>query len=441
MPTKLITGQPGNGKTLYAVSLILEAKKTGRPIYSNINGLDIEGVEPIPVNAKGELDWTLTEQGDEATGVYGALVVYDETQKLPYFAYKSKEKLSSNPLITELEDHRHFAYDFIFITQSPKFLHLHLLELVNEHYHVKRPMNRAQAEIHKHRGYSMNPETVAAQERAEDIFKFAYPKELFQFYKSTEIVTNSKIQIPKYIKKLIFIIVACLLGIIYLVFFKDNQIFGHMMGKDKEPKKVETTQSKDSTGGLIANAVTGAKPDLNIECRKGVNVEKPECVAWFNNLTKSNGSVQSMSINGQQVEYDPTQPFKTDQIQKEITYTVTAKPVFSGCTKFNGKYQAYTQQGTKLEVSQSDCKNLIENNDRPFNYFAQGQQNGLNNSSNITTNNQVSSQQNTAQTVQKMTLEQYAKYIQYLEDQNQANNQIQRGLEHNFLVAEPYKHS
>lgn len=431
MPTKLITGQPGNGKTLYAVSLILEAKKTGRPIYSNINGLDIDGVEPIPVNVKGELDWTLTEQGDEATGVFGALVVYDETQKLPYFAYKSKEKLSSNPLITKLEDHRHFAYDFIFITQSPKFLHLHLLELVNEHYHVKRPMNRAQAEIHKHRGYSMNPETVAAQERAEDIFKFAYPKELFQYYKSTEIVTNSKIQIPKYIKKLIFIIVACLLGIIYLVFFKDNQIFGHMMGKDKEPKKVETTQSKDSTGGLIANAVTGAKPDLNIECRKGVNVEKPECVAWFNNLTKSNGSVASMSMNGQQVQYDPTQPFKTEQIQEQITYTVSSKPVFSGCTKINGKYQAYTQQGTKIEVKQSDCKNLIEHNDRPYNYFAQDQNNGFNTQANNTTNNQISSQQNTAQTVSKMTPEQYAKYLQYLEQQNQSQNYVQDNLRHN----------
>lgn len=365
MPTKLITGQPGNGKTLYAVTLILEAVKTGRPVYSNINGLNIDGVKPIPINEFGELDWTLTDEGDEVTGVFGALVVYDETQKLPYFAYKAKEKLSSNPLITKLEDHRHLGYDLIFITQSPKFLHLHLLELINEHYHVKRPMNRARAEIHKHRGYSMNPETVAAQERAEDIFKFDYPKDLFKLYKSTEIVTNAKIQIPKYMKKLFFIVGFCAIGIIYLFFFSDNKIFNHVKGEDAKASPVE--QKTQPTSDLNPFSAFNA----DIECRKGVNVEKPECKKWFDDLSKSNGSAAAISMNGfQTVKYDPNKPFDDSSIQDKLDYQVTAKPVFSGCTKMNGHYVGYTQQGTKLRVSKQDCINLIENNDRPFNYFA-----------------------------------------------------------------------
>ena len=40
----------------------------------------------------------------------------------------------------------------------------------------------------------------------------------------------------------------------------------------------------------------------------------------------------------------------------------------------NGRYQAYTQQGTKINVSEADCKKLINENDRPFNYFASNQQ-------------------------------------------------------------------
>lgn len=83
------------------------------------------------------------------------------------------------------------------------------------------------------------------------------------------------------------------------------------------------------------------------------------------------------------------------------------------------------------DVNQNDCKRLIEDGDRPFNYFAQGQQNALNNSSNTTPNNQISGQQNTTQTVQKMTPEQYAKYLQYLEDNNQAQNYVQDNLRHN----------
>ena len=43
--------------------------------------------------------------------------------------------------------------------------------------------------------------------------------------------------------------------------------------------------------------------------------------------------------------------------------------------KKNGKYVAYTQQGTILnQVSSSDCQKLIEQNERPFDYFAQPQQ-------------------------------------------------------------------
>lgn len=385
MPIKLITGQPGNGKTLYAVSLIHEELKTGRPIYSNINGLDIDGVEPIPVNQRGELDWTMTEQGDESTGKFGALIVYDETQKLPYFAYKSKEKLSANPLITKLEDHRHFAYDFIFITQSPKFLHLHLLELVGEHYHVKRPMNRARAEIHKHRGYCMQPESVAAQERAEDIFKFDYPKELFQSYKSTQIVTNGKIQIPKYMKKLFFIIGFCAIGIIYLFFFTDNKIFDTMKGKENEPKPSIENVSNDKQTSVATGLFDKNQPfDPNIECRKGANVDLPECKQWFEQLSKTNGSVNQLNPSGNQsVEYNPNEPFKQEHIQETVRYEVTAKPVFSGCTKMNGKYVGYTQQGTKLEVSKQDCQNLIDHNDRPFNYFASNNNAQFNTQSNV----------------------------------------------------------
>ena len=69
-------------------------------------------------------------------------------------------------------------------------------------------------------------------------------------------------------------------------------------------------------------------------------------------------------------DYSPSDPFKTLQVQ----YEVTAKPVFSGCTKFNGRYYAYTQQGTKLDVDPSVCQRVIDDGDRPFNYFVQKQE-------------------------------------------------------------------
>ena len=73
------------------------------------------------------------------------------------------------------------------------------------------------------------------------------------------------------------------------------------------------------------------------------------------------------------VSYNPNTPFN-DESFTDLTYEVTAKPVFAGCAKFNGEYIAYTQQGTRLKVSQADCRRVINDGDRPFNYFAQKQE-------------------------------------------------------------------
>lgn len=97
MPVKLITGATGDGKSHYAVKLIKEALLTKRPVYTNIEGIDLDGVMPIPENDHGELDWQLCQSANAELGQQGALVVYDEAQKQKdnkgekYFAWKGRE--------------------------------------------------------------------------------------------------------------------------------------------------------------------------------------------------------------------------------------------------------------------------------------------------------------------------------------------------------------
>jgi hypothetical protein len=70
------------------------------------------------------------------------------------------------------------------------------------------------------------------------------------------------------------------------------------------------------------------------------------------------------------LKYNAAKPF--DDYTQQVRYEATAVPVFSGCMKKNGTYYAYTQQGTLITgVSQDDCRRVIEDADRPFNYFAQ----------------------------------------------------------------------
>ncbi|WP_151780155.1 zonular occludens toxin domain-containing protein [Acinetobacter bereziniae] len=443
MPVKLLTGATGDGKTHLAVKWILEAVAEGRPVFTNIKGINeegfepIPGVEPIPKNSKGELDWQLCPEADAELGIKGSLVIYDETQKqrdnndYRYFAWKGREKLSERAVISELDEHRHRGYDIVFITQEPNLLHLHLLGFVKEHYHCARPMNKQASQVALWRAWQTKPNSDAAVARAEDVFEVPFYKNIFKHYKSTEMVTDKKLRIPKYIKKLAIIAGFCLISIVGLFIFVDNPMFnlramsaatGSKEGQSEMEKYMpkSLTEAKNTvsdTSKALSQGVGSSSFDPNVECRKGVNVDKKECQEWFNNLTKNGGSVLPAGFQNPnqtiQVSYDPNKPYDDSGIKETVRYEVTSKPKFSGCAKFNGHYVAYTEQGTRLKVSANDCKNLIDKGDRPYNYFAEQKSNNLGNST-------LGSQTQVTNT-EKMSPEQYAKYIQYLESQAPKN--------------------
>lgn len=112
----LITGTPGSGKTLYAVTKMLDEikSKPERPIYSDIIGLNVEGIFPAPD------DWRKAEKG--------ALIIYDEVQFRE--AYQRARGKTRFDFILQLTTHRHDGYDIWIITQSSKFIHLDVIEVV-----------------------------------------------------------------------------------------------------------------------------------------------------------------------------------------------------------------------------------------------------------------------------------------------------------------------
>lgn len=374
MPAILITGKPGQGKTHFAMKkYVSEAIKAGRQVFTNIDGCDFD-VQPIPVNDQGELDWTLTPDG--------SLTVYDEAQRLEdikgtrYFAWANRQKLSERAVIKEIEYHRHSAKDLIYITQSAKFLHLHLLELINEHYHCTRLRNEKRSQISLWRSWQEKPDSVAAQERAEDIFFQPFDNEIFKHYKSTEEVTDGKTRIPKYFYKLGAIALVCF-GLAGGLLFNMTNHFsdGHRIGQgaiESATGQKQTTKVTDSaslTGDLKADA---KNVDLSMECRKAVNVDKPECKEWFDKLTSDKSSVTSTGQVIQAVSYNPNKPYDFDY---EPQVQPTDFPRMSGVMRLSsGKLIALDQQGNYMQgVSQQDCQRWL-NGYRPFDYFAQKQQ-------------------------------------------------------------------
>lgn len=389
MPVILVTGKMGQGKThMVMKKWLIPAVEAGRPVYTNIDGCTLD-VNPIPENEKGELDWTLTPSSNVETGQKAGLIIYDEAQRqvdkkgIRYFAWAAREKLSTREVIRELEYHRHSGHDIIFITQSPKLLHLHLLELVNEHYHCTRLRNEKRSQVSLWRSWQEKPDSLAATERAEDVFFENFDEKVFTQYKSTEEVTDGKTRIPAYFWKLAVIAAVCFLiagGLLINGFMHFSG--GKRIGQDALDKTMEAQKQLEQRGAKnapVAQQTSQISPELQTKindcvkqfgwspemCREGLDKEY---------LESKNKQLEAKTGNSMErivVDYNPSKPF---DLVVTGGYQVTAMPVFAGCMKKNGRYVAYTQQGTILhDVSQADCRKVVEDGDRPFNYFAQQQ--------------------------------------------------------------------
>ncbi|WP_120430228.1 zonular occludens toxin domain-containing protein [Acinetobacter baylyi] len=420
----LVVGSPGHGKTQFMISKILEIikdnekleaeGKPSRQIYCDIKELLIPEVEPAPD------DWRDTPDG--------SIIIYDEVQYRKEYEYKGNQ-YSQDQMIKDLTIHRHTNKDLWLITQDPQRIEKGIHKLIDRMYYIKRPASKPKyTNVFEFDKWLSNPEPAANRNAKHkkylDFYRFHFDDKYQSLYKSATDHSSIKFKLPKQLFVFLGIIAAILIFV--GVGLMNTNTFNVHRFEDKEKDVKKETSTTNTTN--IQTSDPNAKPDLNVECRKGINVEKPECVKWFDELSKNNGSITGQNSQTTMVSYNPNKPFDTQEIQDSIQYQVTAKPVLSGCMKTNKGYQAYTQQGTKLDVSQDDCKKIMSG-DRPFNYFAQEQQNGLSTQNNLSANSTQVSQQNTQQTNAKMT------------EPYQANNQVQRGLEHDFLVAEPYRHS
>ena len=368
----LITGKPGSFKTAKTASLAIQYLKEGRLVYTNIDEFDYEGVQKLPENN----DWRQTPDG--------SVIIYDEAQQFDFFQYKGREKLSSDPRVKELEVHRHTGHDIILVTQSPNFIHNHVLSLVGMHYHLHRAYGRGYADVFLWRYAVMQPDSTGGKNKAESHEKFKPDSKIFDQYKSTTIDTH-KLKIPPIYFKLGGFLLAVILLISYMVFGSDNPFLSASKIKENADIASGNKQPNQVVGSQAASVTTDKITNLDLECRKGVNVEKPECIEWFNNLSSSASSVEKTSIT-----YNPNKPYETE-LPENFTIQVNDYPRLSGCmTLSNGQLVGIDQQGNYMSsISQSDCKKYMKGY-RPFDYSAQTSQRQNSVSNTIPQNNQQS---------------------------------------------------
>ena len=375
------------------LDLDLKTLKDIRHIYANIDGLKVPNVRPI------EIDWRKCPDG--------SIIFYDEIQLI--YEYSTDNKQDKESIVKELTIHRHRAFDIYGITQFPSLVHTNFRAVVGLHYHLHRGWGAPSATVYVWANCRDKPNSLGNKLTAERDFRFNYPKRLYQYYESAT-ANTVKLRVPL---KLFAILIIPLLGLFMvgnMLFGGGNNFLGTIFGSKE---KTEEVKKETSNTPLDVNKQTSTPTqasnvplDLSQECRKAVNLEKPECVKWFDDLSKSGASVQSNESNAFVVSYNPNQPYDVDL--SNIPLQIVDYPRLTGCAKKpTGELVGIDQQGNIMpNLDKNACLKWLKG-ERLFDYTKQPTQ--VNNNAPVP--NQTNNTQSSELSIQELAKIEHAKEI------------------------------
>lgn len=308
----LITGVPGAGKTLYAVSqILLPESKTERPIF--VDG--IPDLIPRHEIAPDVLDWP-------NWAPQGAHIFIDEVQRI--WRPESAGKLP-HPSIAELETHRHRGLDFTIMTQHPSLVHANVRRLVGKHIHVRR--TALGVKVYEYSECQAQPDT--AWRNALTKFSWKHPKNAFGLYKSASLHVKVKFRIPGSVK----VLACCVLAIGGLSYYMFNRLW---------------SSTHQETSALVQTAVQGAQT---------LSAMQPSSAA-------TSTAVTAMPVVVEEV--DPREAFIPRVYGEPWTApaydgirVVRNMPKVVACLATEERCACYTEQRTIIEMTDSQCRERL----------------------------------------------------------------------------------
>lgn len=308
----LITGLPGNGKTLYTLWHVRDrAKKETRPVY-------VSGIPELTVPEWHQIDEDQTRQWFDLPD--GAIIIIDEAQRI----FRPRPgRGDPPPHVAQLETHRHKGYDIYLITQHPSLIDQNVRRLAGTHRHVQRTFGMHRAVIHEWGEVHMNCEL-----RRNDSSKtnWTFPKDVYSLYKSAEVHTH-KIQMPKQV----WYLVALLVALVGLFIFLKMDLGDRLRGKSPDQEKP-------------ASPVQAASGLPSLPTPDGFKTDAPRPMT-------QQEYIESLAPRIPNLAY--TAP-RYDEVTKP-----TDAPFPVGCIQSGTDCKCYTQQGTLYKASADFCRNVI----------------------------------------------------------------------------------
>lgn len=195
----LVTGQPGHGKTAYAIDKAFAFQKEGRAIYAHgIKDFDYERAK-----------WTHVEDPKDWQSLPdGSVIVLDEC----YTVFPNRNPGAKVPDHVEaMARHRHRGFDFILIAQQGLQLDPFLRGLYEEHCHVRQTsIFKSKTKLKKWDAYQGNVAGACG-----NVIDWVRPKYVFDYYTSTVLVTTKR-SVPKWMWMIVAGLVFILGALLYL---------------------------------------------------------------------------------------------------------------------------------------------------------------------------------------------------------------------------------
>lgn len=316
MAIELITGLPGNAKTLYTIGYVKAwAERENRPVFYH-------GIPELT------LDWQLIEPTEWAKCPPGSIVVIDEAQKI----FRNRSLGAMPPqYVQDLETHRHKGIDLVFITQHPTLIDPAVRKLTQKHRHLVRMFGMEVSTVHTWHSVRDNCDKPVARKDSEKQ-RWAFDKSIYKLYKSAEVHTVKR-SIPLRAKLLVMVPLA--------VFGAGWFVYATLV-KPKTDRAVDVP--------VAAAAVSaGAGSPGRMRDRPGRDIDPLQDA-------KEYAFMNTPRIDG----LTHTAP-KYDEITKPVRAPVPAMCIQRGGASSQTTCKCYTQQGTPMDVNLTMCLGFARN--------------------------------------------------------------------------------
>lgn len=312
---ELITGKPGNGKTLYMISRAhqeyVQANPSRKVYYHNIEGVTLEGFHHL----EDPHQWMKCEPG--------SVIIIDEVHKV----WPQRVKGDPHPSCVQLAEHRHYGIDLLLATQDPADLDIFARRRCGRHRHFVRPFEAGHATHFEWQNCEMDPFDRGAQKKALR-HNFKLNPAYFGTYESTDQDTHKR-KLPW---KKLAPIAACAVGIVALVVFVITMIGGWT---DNAKIGQDTAEAADRAASAADTAASAAD--------------------------RAASALEAMQRQFEaRIEGQPwSAPFYEDHVEAR------SMPIVSGCSHWiigkQVRCECTDQLGEPVQMPRSYCEHIMRN--------------------------------------------------------------------------------